>query len=513
MTYTVDRRAFLLASASFVVGSMWSCAAVVRHPVFITDPFQLGVTSGDPTADGVVLWTRLAPSPLEGGGLGPESVAVRWEIARDERFTKMVNSGEVIAHAQAGHSVHVEVNGLAPEHWYWYRFHVGTYVSPIGRTRTLPLASALPTHLRLAVASCQNYEQGLYTALDHLAKDEPDLILFLGDYIYEYAGKDKQIRRHVGPECTTLVHYRNRYAQYRSDPALQRAHAQAPWIVTPDDHEFDNNCAGAISEENNIDPVVYLARRAAAYQAYFEHMPLRRSALPQGPDMQIYRRFALGRLAQIDVADTRQYRTDQPCGDGTKPPCPEALSPAATLLGIKQRQWLFDGWAQSSATCNILAQQVMMGRVDRKSGEEQAFSMDQWPGYEMERRQVLQYLHEKRIANPVVLAGDIHTNWANDLIGDFAGLNGRTIASEFVGTSISSGGNGIAAPKNLDALLQENAFVKYHNAQRGYLMINLQPKQLQCDFRVVSFVDKPGSPIATAASFVVESGIPGPQRV
>jgi alkaline phosphatase D len=367
--------------------------------------------------------------------------------------------------------------------------------------------------MRLAVASCQNFEQGLYTALDHLAKDEPDLVLFLGDYIYEYAGKEKQVRRHIGPECTTVDQYRNRYAQYRSDPALRRAHAQAPWIVTPDDHEFDNNCAGAISEEKNIDPVAYLARRAAAYQAYFEHMPLRRSALPHGPDMQIYRRFALGRLAQIDVADTRQYRTDQPCGDGTRAPCSEALDPAATLLGAKQRQWLFDGWAQSSATWNILAQQVMMGRVDRKAGAEQAFSMDQWPGYEMERRQVLQYLHEKRIANPVVLAGDIHTNWANDLIGDFANLNGRIIASEFVGTSLSSGGNGTAMPKGLETLLQENPFVSYHNAQRGYLMINLQPKQLQCDFRVVSFVDKPGSPIETAASFVVESGIPGPRRM
>jgi alkaline phosphatase D len=444
--------------------------------------------------------------------MGSEAVAVAWEIAHDERFTQPVQRGEAIAHAAAGHSVHVEVMGLAPERWYWYRFKVGNYVSPIGRTRTLPVASVMPSRLQIAVGSCQNFEQGLFTAYDHLIADAPDLVLFLGDYIYEYKGMDNKVRRHVGNECMSVIDYRNRYAQYRSDPALQRAHACAPWIVTPDDHEFDNNCAGLISEEANVDPAVYVARRAQAYQALYEHMPMRRSALPNGPNMQIYRRFSVGRLAQIDVCDTRQYRTDQPCGDGNKPPCPEAMNPQATLLGTQQRQWLFDGWSRSPATWNIVAQQVMIARVDRKSGEQQAYSMDQWPGYEVERRQVIKYLGDHKIANPVVLAGDIHSNWANDLSTDFDGAAGSIIASEFVGTSISSGGNGVAAPKFLGDLLSENPFVRFHNTQRGYLRLSLNAKQMVCDFRVVPFVDKPGAPIETAASYVVEAGKAGPQK-
>jgi alkaline phosphatase D len=281
--------------------------------------------------------------------------------------------------------------------------------------------------------------------------------------------------------------------------------------MTWDDHEFEDNCAGDVSAKG-LARDEFLKLRAIAYKAYYEHMPLRRSSMPTGPDMQLYRRIPFGRLAEFNVLDTRQYRTDQPCGDGTKPPCPEMLDPKATLLGNRQEQWLLDGLARSPATWNILAQQVMMARVDQTPGEKESYSMDQWPGYEMNRRRILKFFAERKIGNPVVLGGDIHTNWANDLLVDFDDLGGRAVATEFVGTSISSGGDGSARPKNHDAILSENPFVKFHNNQRGYVRCHLTPGRWQTDFQVVEYVTKPGAPVATCASFAIEAGRPGVQR-
>ncbi len=253
-----------------------------------------------------------------------------------------------------------------------------------------------------------------------------------------------------------------------------------------------------------------MRRRAAAYQAYFEHMPLRRAQLPRGKDMTLYRQVHFGRLAQFAVLDTRQYRTDQPCGDGEKPPCAAAFDPAATLLGATQREWLFDRLAKSTTTWNVLAQQVMMGRVDRTPGEVVAMSMDQWPGYEAERRKVLQFLAEQKIKNPVVLTGDIHSNWANELqVPESNGAaSGPPVAIEFVGTSISSGGDGSDIGKDTAGVLAENPFVKLYNKQRGYVTCQITPERWQTQFRVLDYVTKPGSPIKTRATFVVENGRP-----
>jgi len=225
--------------------------------------------------------------------------------------------------------------------------------------------------------------------------------------------------------------------------------------------------------------------------------------------MQLYRKASVGRLAELLVLDTRQYRTDQPNGDGNKPPAPEQMDPKGTIMGDAQRDWLFDGLARSGAGWNVLAQQVMVARVDRKPGDGILYSMDQWPGYEFERRRMLKFLHDRKIANAVALAGDIHTNWANDLIADFDGLNGRVVASEFVGTSITSGGDGTAKPKDLDLILADNPFVKFHNAERGYLRCEVDAKAFRTDYRTVPFVVKPGAPVNTRASFVVEPGKPG----
>lgn len=502
----LGRRTFLAGTVALAGASLWGCGEMARVPVLSSDPFQLGVASGDPTADGVVLWTRLAPTPLTGGGMPPEPVPVRWELAADEGFRSIVQQGSVTALPELAHSVHVEVAGLQPARWYWYRFHCGKDVSPVGRTRTMPAGDVLAERFRFAFVSCQNFEEGLYTAYEHMAKEDLDLVIHLGDYIYEYATKPGRVRQHIGPECTTLDGYRTRYAQYKSDPALKAMHAAAPWLVTPDDHEFDNNCAGDISEEHGVERGPFLQRRAAAYQAYYEHMPLRRSSLPKGPDMVLFRRIQAGRLADFHVLDTRQYRSDQPCGDHNKPQCPEALASTQSLLGNAQRDWLFDGLGRSQATWNVLAQQVMMARVDRKPGAGESYSMDQWPGYEAERRQVLKYFHERRVRNPVVLTGDIHTSWANELIADFDDLGSKVVGTEFVGSSISSSGNGTAKPKDLDLILADNPFLKFHNAERGYVRCELTPGQWRTDYRTVPFTDKPGAPLNTRASFIIEAG-------
>lgn len=437
-----------------------------------------------------------------------ETIEVSWQVAEDEQMTRVVKEGTTVANPEWAHSVHVEVEGLRPDRWYWYQFKAGGEVSPKGRTRTMPLAASLPERLRFAFASCQHYETGYYTAYEHMAEEDLDLVVHLGDYIYEGRGLANRPRRHPDHQTRSLEEYRLRYALYKSDEALKKMHAIAPWVVTWDDHEVANNYAGSIAEDKKTTPEEFLKRRAAAYKAYYEHMPLRRSALPNGPDMTIYRHLSFGRLADFHVLDTRQYRTDQPCGGGRAPQCEEALIPGATLLGSTQREWLFNGLGSSSAQWNILAQQVMMARVDRDPTDGTAYVMDQWPGYEMDRRRVLKFLHEQKISNPVVLTGDIHTNWANELIADFDNLDSQSVATEFVGTSISSGGDGTATPKGADRMFAENPFVKFYNAERGYVRCEVTPKAWRTDYRTVEFVSRQGAPIQTRASFVVESGQP-----
>lgn len=487
--------------------------ATAAARVFSAYPFSLGVASGDPLPDGVVLWTRLAPRPLEpGGGMPPEPVAVSWQVCEDEAMTRVVRSGTATAVAEWSHAVHVEVEGLRPDRWYWYHFKVGGEVSPKGRTRTAPPADSLPTRLRFAFASCQHYEAGLFTAYEHLAREDLDLVVHLGDYIYEGPARDGYVRRHLAGECLDLAGYRLRYSLYKADPALQAAHAMAPWIVTWDDHEVSNNYAGTHSGSKRQPRAEFMLRRAAAYQAYFENMPLRRSALPHGPDMLLYRGLDYGRLARFHVLDTRQYRTPQPQGDGNKPPSPVLMDPKGTLMGERQREWLFSGLGRSTSQWNVLAQQIMVARVDKTRGPEVTYSMDQWPGYEFERRRLLRHLHEARTSNPVVLTGDIHSNWANELIADFDQLDSRVVATEFVGTSISSGGDGANTPRANDQLLAENPFVKFHNAERGYVRCEVTPQRWRTDYRTVPFVSKAGAPLNTRASFVVESGRPQLQR-
>ena len=506
-----DRRGFLLAATSFAFTSFIGKPVtgwVRRNPQFPSDPFRLGVASGDPAADGFVLWTRLAPDPVNGGGMPQENVEVRWELAEDDQMKQIVRHGTVVATPELGHSVHVEIEGLRPDRWYFYRFQSGDAISPLGRTRTTPRSATRPDRLRFAFASCQHFETGYYNAYRHMNEDDLDLVIHLGDYIYEggVSTEADRVRRHNGPEIQTLGDYRNRYGLYKSDADLQAAHAGCPWLVTWDDHEFDNNYSGEISEEPHVQTAEFLVRRAQAYQAYYEHMPLRRSSIPAGPHMQLYRSVPFGTLAQFDVLDTRQYRTDQPCGDRVTTPCDEVFSQQATLLGDVQEQWLKSTLQKSPCIWNVLAQQIMMARVDRDPSDAIAWSTDKWAGYDVARKRLIRFLSEALISNPIVLTGDIHSNWVNDLKVDFDSEQDETVATEFVGTSISSGGNGSETRPDTHAVLRDNPFVKFFNNERGYVRCTVSPELWRSDYRVVDTVTSHDSTCITRASWAVEAG-------
>ncbi|HVK05979.1 MAG TPA: alkaline phosphatase D family protein [Armatimonadaceae bacterium] len=511
-----SRRRLLIAVAAAPLALPLGMACANARPRargLADNPFTLGVASGDPTPGGVVLWTRLAPKPLEpGGGMAPADVTVRWEVAKDDKFKDVVKRGTAVASAKLAHSVHVEVEGLEPARTYWYRFMAGSGAdaaeSPVGRTRTAPAAGAPVSQLSFAFVSCQNWQSGLFTALGHVAREELDVVFHLGDYIYEggVAG-DASVRKHNSPEVATLDAYRARYALYKSDPDLQAAHAAHPFVVTWDDHEVENNYANLI-RENQRPPGDFKVRRAAAYQAYYEHLPLRRASLPVGPDLLLRRRLAYGDLATFHVLDTRQYRTDQP-----DPDKPEAWAdPKATLPGMEQEKWLTDGLGASKAKWNVLAQQVFMAQRDFAAGPEKRFSNDAWDGYPASRARLFDFLKSRKPSNPVVLTGDVHANWVADLKADFNDPKSETLGSEFVGTSISSGGNGSETNAGGQTVLAENPHIKFHNLRRGYVRCQITATRWRSDYRVVEFVDRPGAPVSTRASFVVEAGRPGVQR-
>ncbi len=510
--YGVDRRSFLRYAAmvsAIPYAPLHVAVPAGPSPEFSAYPFSLGVASGDPEPTGVVIWTRLAPQPLDGGGMSPMPVVVKWEVAHDERFGQVVCQGDALATPQLGHSVHVEVEGLQPNQLYFYRFHVGNESSPVGRTRTTPTIGSAIDRMRFAFTSCQHYESGYFNGYPHMQSDDPDLIIHLGDYIYEGAGNEKRQRKHLGGEITSLNDYRTRYSQYRLDTLLQEAHQSAPWLVTWDDHEFDNNYADFISEEEGVSPEEFLIRRMNAYQAYYEFMPLRRRSFPHGPHMKLFRNCRFGSLVDFRLLDTRQYRTDQPNGDHQKPMEGKVFDQNATMLGEQQEEWLMAGMLQSHTRWNVLAQQVMMAPLNRGKGEDKRYSMDQWPGYEVSRRRLLRFFHERNIPNPVVLTGDIHLNWVNDLQLDFQDSSSPVVATELVGTSMTSSGNGGNIIPEYERAAKQNDFVKFYNSNRGYVLCEVTPDIWTTYFRTTPYVDKPGAPIETKGTFVIQNGMPG----
>ena len=247
-----------------------------------------------------MLWTRLAPHPLEEGGMPDTSVEVEWQVAEDEKFSRIVARGAERAMSELAHSVHAEVRGLQPDRVYWYRFRAGTAVSPVGRTRTAPAGHK--ARLRFAFASCQQYEQGFFSAYRDMATRDLDLVVHLGDYIYERSWGARHVREHDVGIPTTLAEYRNRYALYKGDADLQAAHAAFPFLSIWDDHEVTDDYANDRSYAVR-DAVRFLKTRAAAYQAYYEHMPLPASARPRGPDATIYAHYRFGDVMDLLLLD------------------------------------------------------------------------------------------------------------------------------------------------------------------------------------------------------------------
>ncbi|MDQ3630832.1 MAG: alkaline phosphatase D family protein [Actinomycetota bacterium] len=527
----MSRRAFLTragmgAGALAVAASGFSEHPAWAKPFFKQEPFSLGVASGDPTPDGVVLWTRLAPEPLaeDGqGGMPLRKAPVRWEVATDEAFRDVVRKGNTHATPELAHSVHVEVKGLAPGREYFYRFKTGSEISPAGRTKTAPPFAGQTSALTFAFASCQNYENGYYAPYEHMARENLDLVVFLGDYIYEGDVVSPVGREHVGLEPRTLAQYRTRHAQYKGDENLRAAHAAFPWLVTWDDHEVDNNWAGEDQDPDAASREEFLARRAAAFQAYYEHLPLRAPQRPVGPDLLLYRRATFGNLAEFNVLDTRQYRSDQvSCNKANSDAdgyCAAALDPGRTILGDAQERWLQGGLSASQAKWNVLANQVVF--AERMEDNGVAGGGDSWDGYVADRRALVDLFAGaagRAPSNPVVITGDIHNNRIFDLKEDFAEPSSRTVGTEFVGTSISTGGD---APRERNGgqwttiygdETGVNEHQKFYDTHRGYVRCTVTQQEWTADFRGIETTQTPTSPISTIASFVVEDGEPGAKR-
>ncbi len=512
-----SRREFLQALAALYA----ACAAPAlraQGPLrFADDPFRLGVASGYPRPDGAVIWTRLVPD-ISGadGGLDPVAVPVRWEVARDDKFTAIAASGTVDALPAWAHAVHAEPAGLEADRWYWYRFIAADTASPPGRMRPAPAADANPARLRFAFASCQQYEQGWYSAYRHMAHDDLDLVVFLGDYIYEASWGRDHVRKHNGSEPYTLDEYRARYALYKSDADLQAAHRAYPWIVTWDDHEVDNDYAND-RPEDGMPAEQFLARRAAAYQAYYEHMPLPSAMRPDGPHMRIYTSLAWGRLAKFHIVDGRQYRAHQVCatrpgGSTVVDPqvCGEIREATRSLLGAEQEAWLAREFDASRAQWNILAQQTLMAQLDRKAGAGQRFWTDGWDGYPAARKRLLESMAARKLANPVVIGGDVHMHYVADLKPDFDDAKSPVVASEFCGTSITSQG---PTQKSVDALLPENPHIKLARSDhRGYVRASVGGGRFGAELIALDTVKRQDSKASVLARFVVEDGRPGPER-
>lgn len=441
-------------------------------------------------------------------------VPVKWELALDEGMRSVVRRGIEYAAPEWGHSIHVEPEGLESGRDYWYRFTAGDARSPVGRTRTAPSLGSSPNELRLALVCCQHYEQGYYTAYRHVVADAPDLILHVGDYIYE-SNSHLRVRNHDLPVAFTLDDYRARHALYRSDPDLAAAHAAHPWLLVWDDHDVANDYAGEVSEENE-DPKLFLARRAAAYRAYYEHMPMPRWAVPAGPDMHMYGQRSYGDLASILLLDQRQYRSPEAC----PPPgragghrideheCPELAAPGRTMLGARQEQWACAALADSRTKWNLLAQGTLMGHLNEAPLPEHRYWTDAWNGYPAARDRLVGFLAQSKVSNPVVLSGDIHAFVVSGLHRTAADLESPVVAPEFVTTSVSSD----AMPEQYFAdarRLNPNLMVAT-GLHRGYLRLNVRRAELRADLIALETVKQPNGAARVLSSFVVESGRPTP---
>ena len=526
-----DRR-HLLRLAAAGAGTLCLPRSAWSQPRLRDNPFALGVASGSPRHDGVVLWTRLLQPGLFGGSNLPDApITVRWELAHDEAFTRIAHKGQAQAVPELAHSVHVEAAGLDSERHYFYRFMLGgegnDWVSAVGRTRTLPAPDARTASLRLVYASCQRWEHGYFSAWRHAAAERPDAVVFLGDYIYEYPGSGNAVRAGSGSWAITLADYRKRYALYKGDADLQAAHAACPWFVTWDDHEVQNDYAGLVAGDSGPAVADFAARRAAAYQAFYEHMPLRANVLTRalaglasGAEMRIYGQARFGQLATMHLLDARQYRSAQVCtrdgkpGSSTVDPagCAGWTDPARSMLGSEQERWLGESFGRNAGdgAWNLLAQSTLFGPRDFKPGAGQNLWNDGWDGYAPARQRLIDALRKDRTANPVLLGGDVHENWVGHVLADYADPASPSVGVEFCGTSITSRSGGNA---RLAEHLAENPHFVFADAERkGYGVADLTPQQMTVSLRVVDDVTARDTKIQTLAKFAVQAGRPKVER-
>jgi alkaline phosphatase D len=509
----ITRRHAVSQTLAFLGAAALPRTALLAQPEFPSDPFTLGVASGYPTDHSAVLWTRLAPLPAQAdGGMPPADVPVRFEVARDEQFRKIQVRGTTTALAAYAHSARVEVKGLQAAHDYWYRFTVGRYRSRVGRTRTLPAAARDVAAFSMAVTSCQHYEHGHYAAWRHIASDAPDLIMHVGDYIYEGAPTTGRVRTHTGALCRTLDEYRQRYALYQQDDALQAAHAASPWLAMWDDHEVANDYSGIYSGRNE-EPAAFLARRTAAYQAYFEHLPLPMTMAPRGAELPLFARREIGRLATLHLLDQRQYRSAQACpqpgragGNRVSEECIERLDASRTMLGAAQEQWLDQGLQAQHTQWTLLAQGTMFTQLDEQPGPRGTYWSDAWTGYPAARQRLIDSLQRRRASNPVIFSGDLHAFVVSGVNAVPERLDTPLVAAEFVATSISSD----ARPQDsLDAWRANNPqILLMEGRSRGYLSVRLSAARMQTDLVAINDVNQPDSGRRVLQSYVVEAGNP-----
>jgi len=519
MNRLISRRTLMRGAAVWgaaALGTLSPFRRSVANPVFVNDPFQLGVASGDPTADGFVIWTRLAPDPYDPHALPPDAIQVRWEVATDAAMKKVVARGTALAHPELAHSVHVDVRGLDPGREYFYRFLSGMAVSRVGRTKTWPTPRTVADRVRFAVASCQHYGQGYFSAYRDMVAQNPDFILHLGDYIYELdAGT--VVRRTPVPLAQTLTEYRLLHAVYKTDPDLQAAHAHCPWVVMWDDHEFANDYSKEGAERVR-DPAVYAKQRAAAYQAYYEHMPVRASAMPDEDHAAImFQNLNYGDLMELATLDLRQFRDRIPCQTPERSAgrlidvaqCAELQDPKRSMLGAAQERWFRDSFGRWPMRWNVIAQTLMLAPFDQILGPARGVYTDNWGGYPTARQRVLNLVQERNLKNAVSLGGDIHSFFVSDIKENDDNPQSPTIMSEFVGTSITSEST---IADLFKAVMPDNPHIKYWNdAQRGFMLFNVDRNVFRADMRVVESVRVRESAFGTQKSFVIENGKPGVQ--
>ncbi len=506
MTLRPNRRHFL--ASGLAAAAVWPLLGSVRAAQFDTDPFALGVASGSPTAQSVVLWTRLifsdaTPSPADAFTFAPAAqhppMDVAWEIADDEGFAHVVQSGIVTASEALAHSVHVEVTGLTPDRWYFYRFRAGDALSPVGRTRTAPADGADNARFSLAFAACQQYEQGWYSAYRDMAERDLNLVVHLGDYIYEKSYGAQHVRSHGTGAPSLLFEYRDRYALYKSDPDLQLAHARFPWLFTWDDHEVVDNY-GADASPTDRNPEAFRKRRAAAYQAWYEHMPVPPLAAPKFDDLRVYGHHRFGNLLDLTLLDARQYRD----------PAPEAPQPADpdrySMLGAEQEAW-FDRTMQAGrAHWSIIGQTTLLSARDLELGPGTRYSDDGWDHYRSGRERLLESVRRAERSNPLVIGGDLHAFYGADV----KAADGALVASEFVTGSITSNPPAEAA---FDAVMAENPHIRFGDARRhGYSLLHLAPDQARVELIAADRKD-PEAVAAKFQEFAVLDGMPGVNRV